>query len=237
MKHIYTSETWENLPTLVAFYQKISEAPDTVLHMPGAVDFPVYTWADFNRYYNTYASTDNFEIIENTNKIEVPKQSNTTNWDTINKIDTKRCYEILNKPNTGFVVMQGVDKHSPFITNMCANLEMMFNGICSAHLYGGAADTHTNSSFTAHCDKTLNVILQLDGWSKWLVYDETGEEPVTSNDESKLTPVYEEVLHPGDLLYIPALRYHKCIPRSRRLSLSFCCIPDVGQKLREIHVL
>jgi ribosomal protein L16 Arg81 hydroxylase len=237
MTYKYISKPSDNSPELLSFFKMVVENPNIVLHLPKAVKWNVYGWNDFNRYFNTYASTNNFKIIENNYEIEVPKQSDVNNWETLNKIDTKQCYKILNKPNTGFVVTQGVDKHNPFITNMCANLEMIFNGVCGTHLYGGASTTHYNSSFKVHCDKTLNVILQLDGESKWTVYNEKGEEPMTENDESKLTPVYEEVLHPGDLLYIPALRFHKCVPRSRRLSLSFCCVPDIGQKVREIHAL
>lgn len=229
MKHIYTSKLEENTPALVAFFEKIKDTPDTVLHIPAAVDYPVYTWADFNRYYNTYASTDNFEIIKDSKKIKVPSDQNMNSWVTLNKIDTAKCTEILNQPNTGFVVTKGIDKHSPFTTNICANLEMMFNGVCGAHLYGGASDNEPNSSFPVHKDSTLNVIFQLDGESHWTVYN--------GDNKDNLTIVYSELLTPGDLLYIPKGMYHMCKPKSKRLSISFCCIPDIGQTLREVHVI
>ena len=67
------------------------------------------------------------------------------------------------------------------------------------------------------------LILQLDGISDWTVYAETWNgnpnEVICLNDDLlKKDLVY--TLHPGDVLYIPYRRYHKCIPRSKRLSAS-----------------
>lgn len=233
---LYVSRPEENSPELVKFFEAVHDNRDTVLHMPNAVTWPVYDWNDVNRHFNSYATKDNIEIIKDTNKISVPVQKDTNNWMPAGKIDRGECRKILNEPNTGFVFIQGCDYHSPFIANMCANLEMIFNGVAGAHVYGGVSETYNNSSFAIHWDKTLNVILQLDGESHWTVYDESGEEDKTIT-EDEATPVYSELLAPGDLLYIPAGRYHKCVPKSRRLSLSFCCIPNRGQVVRELHVL
>lgn len=230
----YYSNYKDSAPELIAFFEQLDRNKDTVLHMPGVVTWPVYQWSDLNRFFNTYASTDNFEIIKDQIKIDdVPKDPAVHNWNTRNKIDRKKCRGLLNQPNTGFVITQGIDYHNPFTAGMCANLETLFNGICGAHVYGGVSETFSNGSFPAHADKTVNVILQTEGESHWTVYNESK----SYKEEENLTINYSELLKPGDLLYIPKGRYHKCSPKSRRLSISFCCVPDEGQIIRSIEVL
>lgn len=95
------------------------------------------------------------------------------------------------------------------------------NRYVSTNIYGGLKNT--SKSFHAHADSQYVLILQLDGISDWTVYAETWNgnpnEVICLNDNLlKKDLVY--TLHPGDVLYIPYRRYHKCIPRSKRLSAS-----------------
>jgi ribosomal protein L16 Arg81 hydroxylase len=91
----------------------------------------------------------------------------------------------------------------------------------TTNIYGGLDST--SKSFRTHADSQYVLILQLDGVSDWTIFGETWNgnpsEVICTND-SILTVDFEYTLHPGDVLYIPYRRYHKCIPKSKRLSAS-----------------
>ena len=59
------------------------------------------------------------------------------------------------------------------------------------------------ATFKEHMDNSINFIVQCEGYSRWTVHG------------------IEMLLEPQDVLYIPCRTTHRCIPLSRRLSLSF----------------
>jgi ribosomal protein L16 Arg81 hydroxylase len=90
------------------------------------------------------------------------------------------------------------------------------------HLYGGLLPEST--SFPAHNDLANNYIIQFDGQCEWVIYKEQAsfEEAFNYNiiPEDRLTEERRIILNPGDIIYIPSGKYHKCIPLGKRLSLS-----------------
>jgi hypothetical protein len=90
------------------------------------------------------------------------------------------------------------------------------------HLYGGlVADTQ---SFPPHNDLAANFIVQLDGSCEWTIYNERATRQEALNyvvyPESKLTIKTQQVLNPGDIIFIPSGVHHHCRPLGKRLSLS-----------------
>ena len=71
-----------------------------------------------------------------------------------------------------------------------------------AHIYGCRKDE--GKSFSRHADKAHSFIVQCEGQCRWIV-DGLGE----------------NILSPGDMISIPYLCYHECIPLGKRLSVSF----------------
>ena len=69
------------------------------------------------------------------------------------------------------------------------------------HIYGCIKGKER--SFRKHNDPSHTFIIQCEGKCKWIV-DGLGE----------------NILSPGDMISIPYLCYHECIPLSKRLSLS-----------------
>jgi len=98
---------------------------------------------------------------------------------------------------------------------------MIHNKYVTTNIYGGIDSK--SKSFLTHADSQCVLILQLDGLSDWTIFGEVWSgnpnEMVCIND-SILTVDFQYTLLPGDVLYIPYRRYHKCIPRSKRLSAS-----------------
>jgi ribosomal protein L16 Arg81 hydroxylase len=70
------------------------------------------------------------------------------------------------------------------------------------HVYAGLNET--SKSFGEHFDQSANFILQTEGKSRWVI----------SN-------FLDVVMEPGDIVYIPKLYVHECIPLTKRISLSF----------------
>ena len=69
------------------------------------------------------------------------------------------------------------------------------------HIYG--CRKGDERSFPRHNDRAHNFIVQAEGQCRWIV-DGLGE----------------NILSPGDMISIPYLCYHECIPLGKRLSVS-----------------
>ena len=70
------------------------------------------------------------------------------------------------------------------------------------HIYAGLDEI--SKSFGEHFDKSANFILQTEGKSRWVI-----------------SSFLDVVMEPGDVLYIPRLYVHECIPLTKRISISF----------------
>jgi len=70
------------------------------------------------------------------------------------------------------------------------------------HIYAGLNEV--SKSFGEHFDQSANFILQTEGKSRWIV-----------------SSFLDVVMEPGDVVYIPKLYAHECIPLTKRISLSF----------------
>jgi ribosomal protein L16 Arg81 hydroxylase len=70
------------------------------------------------------------------------------------------------------------------------------------HIYAGLNEV--SKSFGEHFDQSANFILQTEGKSRWVI-----------------SSFLDVVMEPGDVVYIPKLYVHECIPLTKRISLSF----------------
>jgi ribosomal protein L16 Arg81 hydroxylase len=103
---------------------------------------------------------------------------------------------------------------------ICAELEQTFSGGASdAHIYFNLAETPDNG-FGIHWDFSHNLIVQMEGQSKFQVWDDTvvGDRNVTFLSEQ---PIIDVVMEPGDAVFVPLNVYHQATSMSKRLSISF----------------
>jgi|14_taG_2_1085336.scaffolds.fasta_scaffold01779_2 hypothetical protein len=134
-------------------------------------------------------------------------------------LDTQfMCNQIIK--GCGFVIQQ-YGRYDKLTNDLLFDVESNFCCASDLHAYGG---TQSAGSFQNHCDETCNFIIQVEGTTPWTVYNESFSFITSSNfyfpSDSELTPALEIELTPGDLLYIPAWRYHRALPNSKRLSMS-----------------
>ena len=113
------------------------------------------------------------------------------------------------KRGYGFVITK-FGRYNKLTNDLCREVEEEFSCVSDIHVYGGFGDA---SSFNPHRDATTNVIIQVDGQTPWVVF----------NDD--LEPELEVTLTKGDLLYIPFQRLHQAKPSGTRLSMSIAMIP------------
>ncbi len=114
------------------------------------------------------------------------------------------------KRGYGFVITR-YGRFNKLTNDLCREVEEEFSCVSDIHVYGGLEGA---SSFNAHKDNTTNAIIQVEGQTPWVVFNDDFE------------PELEVTLTKGDLLYIPFQKYHQAKPSGTRLSMSIACVPE-----------
>lgn len=140
----------------------------------------------------------------------------------------QELFQAINEGHTFIIEQYG--HYNAAVDCLLENIEDMFDCNCDAHIFGSAKEG--SKSFGAHWDLPPNFICQIDGETKWHVYEERcsaliemTDDPYLPDKEGKeLTVSVETTLQPGDVLYIPSRTYHKPFPGGKRLSMSIPCM-------------
>jgi ribosomal protein L16 Arg81 hydroxylase len=102
--------------------------------------------------------------------------------------------------------------HEP-LTRLAESFETFFRGGTKINIYAGWRALH---GLDLHRDNQEIFILQLDGRKRWLLYGFSvdGVDPTELRSHSVPPPGAEldQILQPGDLLYIPRGCYHVAVP-------------------------
>lgn len=163
-------------------------------------------WNDIENYLNDYLHHSKIEIIDS-NGLKIPLFKKEIQWGTTYDMDV--IYNHITNGRT--FVLVSMNRFNKSINQLCELIETYTNSNADVHIYSGLSNQ--SNSFSIHCDRLNNVIIQLDGKSDWKVWDQ--HKP---NNDS--IPLIDQVLNPGDCLYIPKYCYHQCIPLGKRISIS-----------------
>jgi ribosomal protein L16 Arg81 hydroxylase len=102
--------------------------------------------------------------------------------------------------------------HSP-LTRLAESFEACFRGGTKINIYAGWRALH---GLDLHRDNQEIFILQLDGRKRWLIYGFTLDGVDLGELRSRSLPpagaLLDQVLAPGDVLYIPRGCYHVALP-------------------------
>ncbi len=108
------------------------------------------------------------------------------------------------------VIASRLDRHVPALGALCADIARR----TGEEIYAGAiATTGAGGAFALHYDPQDLVILQLEGRKRWLIHGPPVDFPVGGMPEQtppRNTPLFDETLEPGDLLFLPAGYWHHC---------------------------
>ncbi len=104
-----------------------------------------------------------------------------------------------------------------------AEVEKYFPRVWAAmHIYCGWS---ASRSFNIHEDLAQNFILQIEGETHWIVYNNRSSQLMGQERQCPIPPedmdvALDVILKPGDIIYIPARTWHCAKPASKRLSMS-----------------
>jgi hypothetical protein len=182
------------------------------VHFKDSIDPSFITFEDVADYFIP-PTILNVELVQDSEKLQIPKigiyQDKNFIMDKIKDGATFCIFKYINPNARTFRLFEEVCDYYP-------------DKSVDFHLYGSILET--SESFPAHNDLATNFIVQLEGQCEWVIYKETASYKEAYNytilPEDKLTEETRVIVNPGDILYIPSGKYHKCIPLGKRLSLS-----------------
>ena len=109
------------------------------------------------------------------------------------------------------------------INSICGELEDLFlNSAADAHIYFTVANT-MEGGFGIHWDYSHNLIVQVEGNTRFLLWDVYAQQGETKRVVESLDqdPLVDVTLNPGDAIFVPMRSYHQAISQTKRLSVSF----------------
>jgi hypothetical protein len=134
------------------------------------------------------------------------------------------------------LILNEIDALHPPIRALAEGLEAATRSVVQVNLY---ASWRSSPGFDLHYDAHDVFILQIEGPKHWKVFRPTDRYPVTYKTERKpdllsLDPVFDGVLKPGDVLYIPRGWWHIVTPLDEpTMHLTAGLHPPTGIKLVE----
>jgi ribosomal protein L16 Arg81 hydroxylase len=102
------------------------------------------------------------------------------------------------------------EPYVPQLESLCANVKEHVGEKTSA---GAIATTGRGGAFTLHYDAQDIIVLQIAGIKRWKIYDCPLAWPVTGmpvQAPPQTEPVLDDILRPGDFLFVPAGHWHHC---------------------------
>lgn len=180
-------------------------------------------WSSLELAVNTPHSSDIHIIGSNSEIKEFLPYLEFVNWSKHSYYDHKVAIDLINEGDS--LIAHRWEDNNLKVRNICQLLDQIYNVNSSAHVYAGLSQN--SKSFYIHADNPSNIIFQIDGKTEWSVYSNRistiCELKKVKVDESKFDCIMNDVLVPGDILYIPSRMYHLAQPMGRRISISFPC--------------
>ena len=127
----------------------------------------------------------------------------------------------------GSIIAYGIEPYVPAITRLCAAITAQ----TGEHVMAGAiATTGSGGALDIHYDDSDLLVLQVEGSKRWLIEANPVVDPVAGMPivarEADAPILIDEVLEPGDLLFLPGGYRHRCETRgARSLHLGFFFYP------------
>jgi len=172
----------------------------------------IFSWIHVEQYINDNIHNSAIVSIgQNGRRNNIYKSTENSSSDTKSLVD-----EI--KSGNSFV-LNSMERYTKGLFYSSNLMSQIHNRYVTTNIYGGLKNT--SKSFATHYDDQYVLILQLDGISEWTIFKGVadGYTKILDDDTHLQIDVYGTLV-PGDVLYIPYRRYHKCIPSSKRLSAS-----------------
>jgi hypothetical protein len=123
-----------------------------------------------------------------------------------------------------------IDEHAPHLAALCNDIRARtFEQI----KIGVIVTTGKEGAFKLHYDPEDLIILQVEGTKRWKVYGPAVPNPVIGmppqTPPPEDVPIFDEVLKPGDFLFLPGGNWHRCENGpARSVHRGFFFLPPTG---------
>ena len=133
----------------------------------------------------------------------------TKNPDGTNRVDIAKIEAFLAQ---GFsLVISPIQTFVPALNAVCEDLKTRLSERIKVGLI---VTTGTGGAFKLHYDPEDLIILQVEGTKRWQIFGPAVSNPVTDLPRQPPppanAPIFDEVLQPGDFLFVPAGNWHHC---------------------------
>jgi hypothetical protein len=177
----------------------------------------MFSWQDLENLLNLrpFVNAARFHVLNNDGGYQWQRQS----WmSDVNTYPPTLLNDVIKKHHCYFSDASRVNKE---VNDVCRDLEKAFtdnHGSADAHIYFNLTDS--SDGFGIHWDTSHNLIVQMEGETRFEVW---GEDVIGASRMAFLSeqPVINEVLTPGDAILIPWRVYHRATSLTKRLSISF----------------
>ena len=110
------------------------------------------------------------------------------------------------------ILANGLQLHAPTVAAACRDAATQGVRIAGA---GAIATTGSSGALSIHYDDRDIIVLQMEGAKRWRIYDSDAVTPAVGDDDiarvrPRASPLLDQRLQPGDLLYLPAGYWHEC---------------------------
>jgi ribosomal protein L16 Arg81 hydroxylase len=144
------------------------------------------------------------------------------------KIDTAKVRDYVTQGHS--LIVTPIHPYVPCLSALCDSIKAR---VAEQIKVGVIVTTGTGGAFRLHFDPEDLIILQIEGTKRWRVFGPPVSNPVigmpAQTPPPETEPLLDEVLRPGDLLFLPAGYWHHCqngLGRSLHLGIFF--IPPTG---------
>jgi ribosomal protein L16 Arg81 hydroxylase len=133
------------------------------------------------------------------------------------------------------VIVGHIDRYFPALAARSAEVRATTR---EKSWFGAIVSTGEGGALMRHYDPDDLLILQVEGSKRWLIHGNAVPDPVENpppgHADSAGEVVFDEVLHPGDLLFVPAGHWHRCENRAQlSMHLGLFVSPPSGCKIAE----
>jgi ribosomal protein L16 Arg81 hydroxylase len=129
--------------------------------------------------------------------------------DNTNKVDIAKLEKFLAEGYS--LIITPIQPYVPSLAALCENISSQ---LLEQIKIGVIVTTGTGGAFKLHFDPEDLIILQVEGTKRWQIYGPAVPSPVIGMPKPppppETAPIFDEVLQPGDFLFLPAGNWHHC---------------------------
>jgi ribosomal protein L16 Arg81 hydroxylase len=165
-------------------------------------------WSEIERLLTKFVMPpEQFRVIVNRHSVD-PRMFREANT---GRVLSAALQELIAQGAT--FAISGISQLVPAIAELAANIERDLAERVNINCYASFGDY---SAFQPHADSHDVLVLQIAGSKRWRAYGPNAPLPVQAGEKASRTPaVWEDVLEPGDVLYLPRSEVHAALPISR----------------------